>query len=309
MTTKKQLTEAENERAARKDEKKTAKTIVFLILGVLASGIIRAVGIYCFIVPNEFAPGGVTGAASMLEYVTGWSSGWFLAMFNVPLVILAFIFMNKRFAIMSGAAILISSGLMVLFKYIGFPTFAAANPTDADRILYAIAGGIVGGAGGAIILKLGGSSGGTDIIASIIQKKYSATNVSWFIFALDSTVVLASAAVYDNPIVPILLSFVEMFASAKVTETILQGFKSALKFEIITSNPEGLSQDIMSKLHRGVTMIQAKGMYTGEDKAMLVCVLRKRQLSQFRAILKQYPDAFAYISGTSEVMGKGFTKS
>lgn len=217
--------------------------------------------------------------------------------------------MNKKFAIMSGGAILLSSGLMVLFKYIGFPTCAAANPTDADRILYAIAGGIVGGTGGAIILKLGGSSGGTDIIASLIQKKYSATNVSWFIFLLDSTVVLASAAVYDNPIVPILLSFVEMFASAKVTETILQGFKSALKFEIITSRPDELSHEIIEKLHRGVTMVSAKGMYTGADKAMLICVLRKRQLSQFRMILRQYPDAFAYISGTSEVMGRGFTKN
>ena len=86
-----------------------------------------------------------------------------------------------------------------------------------------------------------------------------------------------------------LLAFVEMFASSKVTETILQGFKSAIKFEIITDHPEELSQEIISRLRRGVTMIPAKGMYTGEDRAMLVCVLRKRQMTLFRDILKNIP--------------------
>ena len=306
MVTKKQMRAAEAERELAQSEKHTAKKWLLLIFGILASGTLRATGIYAFVVPNDFAPGGVTGIASMLEYGTGFNAGYFLAAINVPLIIIAFIFIGKRFAIISGIAILLSSGLMILFEAIGVPTCAAADPNGADRILFAVAGGILGGCGSAIIFKLGGSSGGTDIIATLIQKKYSATNVAWFIFMLDSTVVLASGFVYDNPLVPILLAFVEMFASSKVCETILQGFKSALKFEIITSAPDELSQDIITKLHRGVTMVKANGMYTGEDRAMLICVLRKRQLSQFRAILKQYPDSFAYIGGTSEVCGRGF---
>ena len=281
MVSQKQMKNAEAERQLIASEKMTAKRWITVILGLMAAAVIRAVAVYSFIVPNNFAPGGVTGIASILEYKLHVNAGYFLLAMNVPLLIIAFIFVGKRFAACSGVSIVLSSALMVLFEKLHFPTFA-------------------------IMLKLGGSSGGTDIIATLVQKKYSATNIAWFIFLIDSTVVLASAFIYDNPLVPILLSFVEMFASGKVTETILQGFKSAIKFEIITDKPEELASEIFAKLHRGVTMVPAKGMYTGEDRAMLICILRKRQMSAFRDVLKKFPGAFAYVSGTSEVMGTGF---
>ena len=81
---------------------------------------------------------------------------------------------------------------------------------------------------------------------------------------------------------------------------------AALKFEIITSSPTELSDELMKKLHRGVTAIEARGMYTGTGKTMLVCVVRRSQVSSFQKILKKYPDTFAYISPTSEVIGNGF---
>lgn len=308
MVTEKQMKTAAAERELIASEKTSAKHWLWLVFGILASGFIRAVSVYSFIVPNTFAPGGVTGLASILEYKLHINAGYFLLAINVPLLIVAFIFVGKRFAITSGIAIVLSSALMVLFEKAGFPTFSTAAQ-NADQILAAIAGGILGGVGIAIMLKLGGSSGGTDILAVLIQKKRSATNVAWFIFLIDSTVVLASAFVYPAPLVPILLSFVEMFSSSKVNETILQGFKSAIKFEIITGaeSAQGLADEIMHTMHRGVTMIPAKGMYTGAERAMLVCILRKRQMTHFRDILKKYPDTFAYVSGTSEVVGQGFT--
>ncbi len=305
MVTKKQMVAAENERELVVKEKMTAKSWLILIFGILVASIVRAISIHIFVVPNNFAPGGVTGLSSILEYITHWNAGYFLVACNVPLIVIAWIFIGKRFACVSGIAIVLSSVLMIVTEKL-MPNLKFEAVESGERILAAIAGGILGGVGISIMLKIGGSSGGTDIIATIIQRKNSATNVAWFIFMLDSTVVLASAFVYDNPMVPILLSFVEMFVSSKVVETILQGFKSALKFEIITNHPEELSQDILHILHRGVTSIPAKGMYTGEERAMLICVLRKRQLSQFRLILKKYPDSFAYMSGTSEVVGRGF---
>lgn len=304
MVTKKQMNAASAEREAAAGEKMSVKSWLILIFGILASSIVRAVSIQIFVVPNNFAPGGVTGLATILEHITGWNAGYFLVAINIPLLIIGWIFVNKRFALISGVAIILSSVLMVILEKMPIPQFSSAEQ-GTDQILPAIAGGILGGAGIAIMLKFGGSSGGTDILATIIQKRYSATNVTWFIFMLDSTVVVASAFVY-HALTPVLLAFVEMFASSKVTETILQGFKSAIKFEIITDHPEELSQEIISRLKRGVTMIPAKGMYTGEDRAMLVCVLRKRQMTLFRDILKKYPDAFAYVSGTSEVVGRGF---
>ena len=154
------------------------------------------------------------------------------------------------------------------------------------------------------MLKLGGSRGGTDILAAIIQRRYSATNIAWFIFVLDGIVVLASVFVYPNPIVPIMLALIEIYVESKVTEVILQGFQSALKFEIVTKDPEGLSRDIMENLARGVTMLPAKGMYTGSDSALLICVVRKRQMTQFREILKRHEGTFAYVSGANEEIGR-----
>lgn len=302
MVSKKELDAAKNERELVAGEKMNAKAWFVLVASILIAGFVRAVGVYAFIIPNHFAPGGVTGVSTILEYKFGINSGYILATLNAPLIVIAFIFIGKRFAIISGMAILLSSGLIVLFNYVGFPQFVATN----DKILAAIAGGLIGGVGIALMFKLGGSNGGTDIIATLIQKKYSATNIAWFVFMIDSTVVISSIFVYDNSLVPALLSFVQMFASSKVTELILQGFKSALKIEIITNSADELSRDVMQILHRGVTKITATGMYTGEEHAMLIVILRKRQLSQLRLILRKYPDTFAYISGTSEVVGRGF---
>lgn len=307
MVTKKELQCAEEERTLRAKEKLSAKGWLLLIAGILASGVLRAVSVYSFIVPNAFAPGGVTGIASMLEYKLHVNAGYFLFGINVPLLVIAFIFIGKRFGLVTGIAIVLSSALMVLFEKLRFPVFSTAE-TGADQVLAAVAGGILGGVGVAIMLKVGGSTGGTDIVAVLIQKRNSATNVAWFIFLLDSIVVLFSAVVYPDPLVPILLSFVEMFVSSKVNETISQGFKSAIKFEIITEaeNAKPLADEIMDEIQRGVTAVSAKGMYTGAERVMLVCILRKREMTRFREILKKYPDTFAYVSGASEVVGKGF---
>ena len=174
--------------------------------------------------------------------------------------------------------------------------------------LSACASGVLGGIGLSIMLKIGGTTGGTDIIATYIQKKFSATHVSWFIYGLDAIVVFASAFVYKDGLTPILLSLVEMFCLSMMSDTISSGFKSAIKFEIITHDPEKLSDELITKLRRGVTCVPAKGMYSGKEQSLLICVIRKRQLSDFYDILKNYPDTFAYISSTSEVMGLGFSR-
>ncbi len=286
--------------AAPAKKKPKLRQYSFMGLVILLSGVLRAISVHCFIIPNNFAPGGVTGIATMLQKATGWNSGIFMFAINLPLLVGAFFLINKRFAITTFIGILLQSGFLMLLEYWKMPQYADSV------ILAAIAGGVVGGAGIGLMLKIGGSSGGTDVIATFIYKHFSFTNVSWFIFILDSVVVFVSFFVYNNALTPVLLALVEMFCSAKANETILYGFKTALKFEIITSSPEELSKELMQKLHRGVTAIKAKGMYTGSDKTMLVCIVRRRQVSAFQKILAKYPDTFGYISTTNEVMGRGF---
>lgn len=278
------------------------KNFVFCSLVILLSSVIRALSVHIFVTPNNFAPGGVTGIAAMLQYATGVNAGIFIFGFNVPLVILAAIYINKDYAVKSAATTIIVSALLLLLEKVNFYQF------DADeRILAAIAAGVLGGAALALMLKVNGSTGGSDIVAALIQKKFSSTNVAWFIMLCDAVVVTVSLFVFGSP-ESVLLSLTELFAAARTTEAITQGLKTALKFEIITDSPEELSGIIFERLNRGVTCIEAKGMYSGKEKYLLICVVRKNQIASFRKLLKEFGrSSFTYISRTSEVVGLGFS--
>lgn len=283
---------------------KRINNFVIVPLLILVSAIIRSVCVQVFTLPYNFAPGGSTGIGTMVEYKIPWfSAGWTILIVNVPLLILAFIFIGKSFALKSGISIALSSIGMVLMKQFNFPVYENGEP-----VLAAVAAGVLGGVSLAMMLKAGGSTGGTDIIAMFIQKKFSATNVAWFIYALDSVVVFVSAFVYKNGLTPVLMSLTEMFCYSMMSDVITTGFKTALKFEIVTTDPDALSRELIEKLGRGVTCLPAVGMYSRDEKSLLVCVIRKRQLSDFNKILQKYPETFAYVTNTSEVMGLGFNR-
>jgi len=284
---------------------KTKKFHNFVVVPwvILVSGFIRSVCVEVFTIPYNFAPGGSTGIAALVEYTTGFDAGYTYWIVNIPLLIFAFIFISKAFALMTGAAVTISSVGMLLMNNFDFPVYENGEP-----VLAAAASGVLGGVALAMMLRIGGSTGGTDIIATFIQRRFSATNVAWFIYLLDAIIVFVSAFIYEDGLTPVLMSLVEMFCLSMMSDVITSGFKTALKFEIITKDPEALSRELIEKLGRGVTSIKAVGMYSHDDKVLLICVIRKRQLSEFNNILKKYPDTFAYVSSTSEVMGLGFSR-
>ncbi len=283
---------------------------VFVPLMILLSAGIRMFSVEIFIIPHNFAQGGVTGIATMIEHATGgaFSSGWTILIINVPLVILAFIFLSKGFAIKTGVATVLSSvGMVIMNKYVTElpPQFYI---DEEHSILAAIASGALTGVSFAMLIKIGASSGGTDIVGMFIQRRFKATNVVWFISAIDAVIILISFFVYGNSLTPVLMSLTEKIVASIVGDTITSGFKSALKFEIITSDPEAVSKELIEKLGRGVTMLHATGMYSHNEKALLICVIRKSQLAAFNRIMQSYPDTFAYLSRTSEVMGLGFSR-
>ena len=282
---------------------KKVYNFVIVPLVILVSGFIRSVCIEVFTLPYNFAPGGSTGIATMVEYATGFSAGWTYLIVNAPLLIFAFFFIGKEFAVKSGAAIGVASLGMLLMSHFSFPVYENGEP-----VLAAAAAGVLGGVALTMMLRIGGSTGGSDIVAVFIQRKFSATNVAWFIYGIDAIIVFISAFVYMNGLTPVLMSLVEMFCLSMISDVIATGLKAAIKFEIITKNPEEISDDILKNLGRGVTCIPAKGMYSHDDKSLLICIIRKRQLSDFNALLKKYPDTFAYLSTTSEVIGLGFSR-
>ena len=226
---------------------------------------------------------------------------------NAPLIVLAFIFLSKPYAIKSTIAVGLSSGEMILMKQLAFPQYGVNDPS-AQPVLAAVACGVLVGVGSAMMIRAGGSNGGTDILAAFIQRKFQATQITWFIMGLDAMVVFTSFFVYNNGLTPILMSFTQQFCSAMMGDVILTGLKSAIKYEIITDDPEALSAELIAKLGHSVTKIDAVGMYAHSERSLLICVIRKRQVTEFNKILKKYPNTFAYVSGTSEVFGKGFSR-
>lgn len=316
----------ESEQKPIVQKKKFSFKLLFLsaILPVLSSGVIRAIGIFFFTTPNQFAPGGTNGIAVMLEYAIELNagiylnSGIFLLIINVPLFFVAFFYLGKREAILSTLSIFASSGilmLMGLFKnelaFLQYgPKSVGVLGEIGNRLLGAVAGGIFLGISLAIMIKSCGTSGGTTILASLVNKKYRNLSVSALTSAFDACVVCASVFVYHNGntatavLDPVLLALVSLFVTGKVSDVILQGFKSAYKFEIITTHPEEIAAEIMRETRHSVTKMEAEGMYSREGKSMLVCIIRKRQIAQLQRIIRKYPDTFAYFTPASEVYGR-----
>ncbi len=300
------------------NEKKSKKfsfkaLLLSAILPVLASGIIRFFGINIFVSPNKFAPGGINGASVLLEEVSGLNWGIYLLIFNVPLFFVAFFFLGKREAVLSTLSMLLTSGISILVQYVPALQFLPTYGGDGNIVhglLGAMAGGIFLGIALAIMVKCCGTSGGTTVLASLVNKKFRNLSVSMLTSAFDACVVFASFFVYHQgdpfttKLDPVLLALVSLFVTSKVCDFILQGFKVAYKFEIVTDRPDEIADEIMRSTHHGVTKIEAEGMFSHAGKSMLVCLIRKRQVALVQRIIRKYPGTFAYFTPASEVYGK-----
>ena len=290
------------------------KTVLFLIF----SSLLISVSSFSLIAPNHFTTGGVSGLAVLLNIASNDAikQSWIVLGVNAPLIILSFFYVKKRFAIITTLHIALQTLWLVVLEEF-FPTFRIEFESGGERIFAALAGGICIGTAIALAFKTGGSTGGTDIIAVMIQKKIPASSIAWMIFILNCIVIGASFFVFFDPndtlavnILPIMMAIFETYIESKSNDSITNGFQSAIEFRIITTKPDEMSHALMRELSRGVTALPATGMYTKEEKAMLLCVVSRRQVTTLRRIMKQIdPDSFAVMSGVSQVLGLGFYTS
>ena len=289
-----------------------AKSILFLLL----SSFLVSFSVYSLISPNHFTIGGAGGVAILINAKTGISQSILVFCINLPLIVCSFFFVKKKFAILSGSNILLQSLWLLLLEEV-FPTFQISFGTGGEKIFAGIAGGLCIGTAIALALKIGGSTGGSDIVAVMIQRKFSANSIAKVMFAINSIIILSSLLVfYDGSqpiaynVLPMMLSVFEVYVCTNVTESITNGFHSAIEFRIITKKPEEISVAIMCELSRGVTALPATGMYTKEEYSMLICVVNRRQIASLQRIIKSVdPDSFAVMSGVSQVLGLGFHRS
>ncbi len=271
---------------------------------VLLSALLYVTGVELFVADNGFVTGGVWGIALMIEHVTGFTASYIMFAVNVPLLILAVIFLGWKF---TAYTFLFVGGQTLFSTLVGLIEFQKPLFTgDAQQLLSALVAGAIMGTGLAICLRFGGCTGGTDIISVILQKKKLPISVPWIIFSINTVIIVSSIFVYGK-LEAVVYSIVLEFVASKVCDSILSGITGAVRFEIVTAKGEEVRDAIINRMDKGATLISAKGGYSLEEKSVIVCILHKRHTADFKKFLRNIdPDAFINIAKVSSVMGKGF---
>ena len=276
------------------------------IFWVLCAALISVVSLHTFVIPADFAPSGIDGICTILYEITGWNMGWFKILINIPLMILAWIFLNKKYVLFVMFFTFLDSVGVIVLESLNFYTFIPAGLTAAEavgfRLLAAIFSGVMLGICVGIMLKMGYSSGGIDIIACLAHKWKSHFNVERVISICAYTVVGISYFVYRD-LASILLSVVQIFVSEWTITAILRRERYAVEVKVITKEPEKIRDEILYKHRHSATILKAKGMYSGEETYMVVSVMSSRDIPEFMNTMKRHPDTFIYFSDGVRVQG------
>ena len=260
--------------------------------------IVMAFNINYFFLGNKLGQGGVSGLSLILHYLTNIDISYIYLGLNIPLIIIAYIFIGKNFVFKTLFATII---LTIFLKVFG----SFRGPID-DILMASIFGGGINGIAIGIIFYAGGSSGGTDIIAKIINQHYGVA-IGKVLLTIDFIILSMVAFIFGKVI--FMYTLISLLVSSKMIDIIQEGIYSAKGVTIITNRGEELRKKIMEDTGRGITLINAKGAYTQKEIGMLYCVVGKYQLMKVKSIVKEIdPMAFMIVSQVHEVIGKGFLK-
>ena len=277
--------------------KRSVRDELFNILLIAAGLILATLGYRLYLIPNNVAPGGFTGIGQIVNHlVPAVGVGLVNLLLNVPLFLVSLRSMGLGFGLRS----LISSvALSLMLDYLPVPAM-----TD-DVLLSAVFGGVLCGAGFGLVLRGHATTGGSDMLASIVHRHVPALKVSVCLFAVDATVVIASGFVFDASAA--MYALISVFVMNVVIDQVLEGPGLARSHIIITNHGEKMAERILKELDRGVTAIEARGMYSGEGRTMLLCVVSRLEAVRLRSIVYSVdPRAFVIVQNVHEALGEGF---
>ena len=264
---------------------------------------VYALGVHCFTAPNNIAPGGVTGIATIISYVTGAKLGTLISVINIPLLISGFILLNRKTMIKTLIGVA-SLSLMTDYVLKDIPVYIADN---GGGILASIFGGLLMGAGLGIVYAREGTTGGTDIINKIINRFRPEIKLGQISFLINAGVALSGYFVYKNLDV-VLYAIVSVFVQAKVIDMLVYGGLEGKFLMIFSEKPQEIAERLL-KQKRGVTLLKGEGAYSGEERQVVCIAVHKNEYVKVKRIVKETdPNAFVIITGASEVLGKGFQK-
>ena len=280
--------------------KKVAKKTVSYGFVILL-GFVLALNYQLFVFPNNFAPAGLNGIFTMIQYLFGFKLSNASILLNLPLYILVYFTVSKAFANRAMVFLLSFSGFLSLLDMVDLSAFVYS--TTISTLLGPAVAGMISGFCGYYMHKMGTCMGGTEFIAKLIHKKKPSFNLFSIIFTLNVVVALASYFVYDFKIEPVLLCIIYSYFSSTVRDNMNRKNQSAVRCEVVTDRGEELGQKIIQTLHHSVTRMSGKGLYTGKEKDVLVCIINPSQLNELTKIVAAYPGSFVTVSQVNTVVG------
>lgn len=274
----------------------TIKDVLIIIVGTF----LYALGFTAFVDPNGFTVGGVTGISALINHMfPKLSIGIIIVIINLPLIYIGFKKFRGEFVAKTAFATLLSSVFIDLCSFV-LPTYTG------DRVISALAGGVLCGCGMAFVFLRSATTGGVDIIAKIINAKYPFLSVGKVLMAVDGVVILLTALYYKS-IETALFSILFIFASSNIIDMLVYGADKGKLIFVVSDFPEVIKSSIVNQMKRGVTEIKSVGGYTGKDKNTLMCAVRNSEIAEIIKIVKSNDsNAFVVLSEAGEILGQGF---
>ncbi|MBQ2705141.1 MAG: YitT family protein [Clostridia bacterium] len=273
---------------------------------IVLSALLLAVNYHIFIVENHFAPAGLNGIATMIQYKTGFSISYMSLIINIPLCLLAYFLVERQFAVKTLVFSLVYS-FAYLFLQQTNTSFLQYNAGGHDTIFPVIISGVISGVVYGLCFHNNASTGGTDVLSRYINKVNPATNFFLITFTLNAFVAFISLFVYSEggyaDYKPVALCITYCFISNFMGNYIIKGTKTAYKFTVITTHADEISERIATELKHSATKIDAVGAFSKNNKNLLICVVNKHQLVDFKKIIADFDNTFAFCEMVNETYG------
>lgn len=265
----------------------------------LAGSIIYSLSVVVFIAPNRIAPGGVTGVSTLLNYLIRVPIGTTIFILNIPLLIAAWRRLGLDFTIRTSIVTVFVSVLIDIFTVF-------VPPFHGNIVLVVVFGGVFEGVGLGLIYMRGGTTGGSEVIARLLTRRFPFIPVGRLILMVDAFVVTSAGFIYKN-IESSLYAIILIFISTSIMDILIYGRNKGKMLLIVTDHEHEIADEVMHKLHRGVTYLKAAGAYSGKDKQVLFSAVRPSEVYGLRNIVYDIdPHAFVVVISTEEVLGEGF---
>jgi len=269
---------------------------------ILAGALAQAVALRLFMVPAQLASGGVSGISQLIHHFTGWPIGLMVFIGNIPLFLLGWRRLGgRRFAMRTLAAV---TAYSIFTEAVIWLPFFPKNGITTDLVLNSLYGAVVSGIGYGLVYRGQGTSGGTDILARILNR-WKGVPMTQSYLMTDTLVILAAGFVFGWQ--KALYAIIVLYVSGLVVDSTLEGAGTVRTALIITSKCEEMARRILAEMERGVTILNGTGAYTGEKRPVLYCVVTRSEVQQLKTIAHETdPQAFIVIGAAHEALGEGF---